>query len=398
MVEADDRRMKVLSALVAGVLVLASCGSGNSVVLTAADSGSEIQINSGDRFELRLDSNPSTGYRWEIATEAGPSTVELVTRTYEGPDSDLVGAAGTEVFVFEAIADAGVLRLEYVRSFDDPPVPERIVEYVVRVDGAPWPPDDSGIDPPTTGTASVPTSIAIPAIQVGDLFDGEGARDALVAGFVIWDVSGARLCEVLMESYPPQCGGASLVIANPDELDVELDEAQGVRWTQAPVELEVRFDGDRLILGSGQSVTPSENDQLLVDAFVAFTLNPGVETAGAVPFAERVALGLGPEIEETFEMTQLSDPSVWRIDRDEFRAWSGPFSVLDFVAEPLTITVGAHPRCAGPPEPPPSGFEGHRRLSIQPTGATSCLEWWTVDFFIDANGEIAAVTLDLFAP
>ena len=36
-----------------------------------------------------------------------------------------------------------ILRLEYARSFDDPVVPERIVEYIVRVDKAPWPPTTS---------------------------------------------------------------------------------------------------------------------------------------------------------------------------------------------------------------------------------------------------------------
>jgi hypothetical protein len=45
------------------------------------------------------------------------------------------------VFTFAAVGEgAGILRLEYVRSFDDPPVPERIVEFIVRVDGAAWPP------------------------------------------------------------------------------------------------------------------------------------------------------------------------------------------------------------------------------------------------------------------
>jgi hypothetical protein len=250
----------------------------------------------------------------------------------------------------------------------------------------------------STNTTSAQTSTTIPVIEVGALFDGEGPRNAVVVGFVLWDDSGARLCEVLMESYPPQCGGMSLAIANPDGLDLESEEAQGVRWTPGRAELQVRYDGERLVLDSGPSVEPSGNDHLLVDTFIAFTKNPGVESARELPFAQDVALGLGPEIVATVGIEQLSDPNVWRIDRDEFRAWSGPFSVLDFAAEPLTLTVGAHPRCAGPPEPAPIGFAEHRRLSIQPAGATSCLEWWTVDFFMDDNDEIAAVTLDLFAP
>jgi hypothetical protein len=37
-------------------------------------------------------------------------------------------------------------------------------------------------------------------------------------------------------------------------------------------------------------------------------------------------------------------------------------------------------------------------VSIQPTNTTSCLEWSTVDLFIDTDGNIAAITLDLFEP
>jgi hypothetical protein len=36
-------------------------------------------------------------------------------------------------------------------------------------------------------------------------------------------------------------------------------------------------------------------------------------------------------------------------------------------------------------------------VSIQPELATSCLEWWTVDFFVD-DDVVQAVTLDLFGP
>lgn len=41
-----------------------------------------------------------------------------------------------------------------------------------------------------------------------------------------------------------------------------------------------------------------------------------------------------------------------------------------------------------------------RRVSAQPDPETidSCLQWWAVDLFITDQGEIAAVTLDLFAP
>lgn len=230
-----------LLAVCAVALVVPACSSDSSetAVYDDADSGTEILVEAGEQFEIRLDANPSTGYTWEIADGAGPNAVELITRDHEPADTDVVGASGIDVFVFEAIAGAQVLRLEYVRSFDDPVVPERIVEYVVRVDEAPWPPDD--VVPPGTSSATAP-------IEIGVLLEGEAPVEATVVGYVVWDGSDARLCEVLMESYPPQCGGVSLTIANPEALTVELEEEQSVRWTEDRVQLPGTFDGTRFTL------------------------------------------------------------------------------------------------------------------------------------------------------
>ena len=56
------------------------------------------------------------------------------------------------------------------------------------------------------------------------------------SGFLVDAGGEVRLCDALAESYPPQCGGESLTVEG--ELPpVEWTEAQGVRWTDAPVTL-----------------------------------------------------------------------------------------------------------------------------------------------------------------
>jgi len=140
----------------------AACGGGGGDdegrrVITDADSNSEVSVEVGDDVEVRLPSNPSTGYSWRI--DPAPTVVELRSSSFDEVDDadDRVGAGGTEVFVFDVVvAGAEILRFEYVRPFDDPIVPERIVEYIVRVDGAPWPPPD--VSPPATATATAPTT------------------------------------------------------------------------------------------------------------------------------------------------------------------------------------------------------------------------------------------------
>jgi predicted secreted protein len=235
--------MIALAALVAACGSDSTTGSSDSgngrVLLTEANNGEHILLDAGELFEVRLESNASTGYTWEISAASEPDAFELRTRTYLEPDTDLVGAPGTDVFTFEAIGDAEVLRLEYVRPFEDPVIPERVIEYIIRVDDAPWPPED--VQPPATSSAIAP-------IEVAEILEGSSPTDASVIGFVVIDDGGARLCEALAESFPPQCGGSVVVIANPDALTVALEQEQAVRWTIERVRLDGTYDGNQFTL------------------------------------------------------------------------------------------------------------------------------------------------------
>ena len=47
-----------------------------------------------------------------------------------------------------------------------------------------------------------------------------------------------RLCEALAESYPPQCGGASLLVEGVDVSEVEgVQTAEGISWTEGEIKL-----------------------------------------------------------------------------------------------------------------------------------------------------------------
>jgi inhibitor of cysteine peptidase len=118
-------------------VTLGACGSdggGAGVVLDQTDVGTEVSVEVGEQFEVRLESNPTTGYAWQVVEQ--PDAVTLVSSEYEAPDTSLVGAGGVEAFVFEgASAGSGELRLEYLRSFEKPPVPAETAEFQVQVTG-----------------------------------------------------------------------------------------------------------------------------------------------------------------------------------------------------------------------------------------------------------------------
>lgn len=109
--------------------------------------------------------------------------------------------------------------------------------------------DDQPSDTTAMATSTMPDDAGDPMpMQVDELVAGGARAEALVSGFVLTDSTNTRLCELLMESFPAQCGGESVVIANPEVLTVDVDETQGISWTPSPVLLSGSYDGDELVV------------------------------------------------------------------------------------------------------------------------------------------------------
>ncbi|HSK16262.1 MAG TPA: hypothetical protein VK915_08835 [Gaiellaceae bacterium] len=68
---------------------------------------------------------------------------------------------------------------------------------------------------------------------------------AVVTGNVLFLDDEMRICEALAESFPPQCGGGSVLVEGIEPALVPwMVEVEGVWWTDRPVELEgVLADG-----------------------------------------------------------------------------------------------------------------------------------------------------------
>ena len=78
-----------------------------------------IDVRPGQTFELRLPSNPSTGYRWELVDPVPDAVRALGVSRIEPARGNLVGAPGQEVWTFEgARSGAGTIAFVYRRPFD----------------------------------------------------------------------------------------------------------------------------------------------------------------------------------------------------------------------------------------------------------------------------------------
>ena len=110
------------------------------VTVSAAQSGTSVELAPAQAVVVRLPSNPTTGYRWvyvepkdAVLRVDGPST-------YEPSQSAgaAAGAGGTEVWKLAALkAGQQQLRFEYRRPWEQDVPPAQVATYPVTVKAPP---------------------------------------------------------------------------------------------------------------------------------------------------------------------------------------------------------------------------------------------------------------------
>lgn len=128
-------RTAVVMSFFLAIALFSGCGT-NGTRITTVDNGKQITLQSGDVTTLTLESNPTTGYSWQVLAIDNAVLVQEGDPEYKGAsDSDgVVGAGGTETFRFKAVgAGRTTLELDYMRPWEDvPPVETFSVQVVVQ--------------------------------------------------------------------------------------------------------------------------------------------------------------------------------------------------------------------------------------------------------------------------
>ncbi len=99
--------------------------------------GEPVRVAAGRQFAIRIASNPTTGYGWQLARPPDPAVAVLVTNTYAqaAPDTPRVGVGGHEVWTFKAVgAGQTAIALEYIRPWekDKPPARTNVFTVIVK--------------------------------------------------------------------------------------------------------------------------------------------------------------------------------------------------------------------------------------------------------------------------
>ena len=102
--------------------------------LTEKDDGRQLQLVRGDTLTVELESNPTTGYRWQIADAGKNGVLKAESVEFLAPETDRCGAPGREKLSFvPAAAGETTLRLVYVRPWEKDQPPARSFRVTVSV-------------------------------------------------------------------------------------------------------------------------------------------------------------------------------------------------------------------------------------------------------------------------
>ncbi len=116
------------------------CMFGGSVYagteLTDMDTGKAVSLKTGDVITLKLMSNPSTGYKWELTALDRNIVTDTGSSFKSGCPENAVGCAGVEIWTFEAIS-AGETSIEllYYRPWEDAATAVNAFNLEVSVSG-----------------------------------------------------------------------------------------------------------------------------------------------------------------------------------------------------------------------------------------------------------------------
>jgi predicted secreted protein len=120
--------------LVAFIFLVAFCPAkvrAATKTVTDADNGKTVQIKAGDVLEVRLGSNPSTGYAWYLQKQS-TTLLKLSGQSQTQSTQPGVGRPIVQIFDFApAGKGTGVLMLHYVRSWEPPDPNEQ--QYTLNV-------------------------------------------------------------------------------------------------------------------------------------------------------------------------------------------------------------------------------------------------------------------------
>ena len=121
--------------MAAGWTLGAGESKSDAVTMTEKNDGKKVKAARDAILVVQLDSNPTTGYRWDVAQCDETKLKQQGKDTYTARKKGLVGGGGVQTYRFKALA-AGTTRLEmkYHRPFEKDQEPAKKFSVTVTIE------------------------------------------------------------------------------------------------------------------------------------------------------------------------------------------------------------------------------------------------------------------------
>ena len=129
--------MKKFLILLLSIILLAACASKTEPAvedLVISDVSKNIEATIGSEFKIVLDSNPSTGYHWELGDDMDESIVQFVSKSYNDGGLSAPGSGGRDAWIFKAVKEGEThITLLYYSPSNELENPQQKVIFTVTV-------------------------------------------------------------------------------------------------------------------------------------------------------------------------------------------------------------------------------------------------------------------------
>jgi inhibitor of cysteine peptidase len=125
---------RLVGPLLLATLLLVACGQDNDDSASVyRQSGESVAVGVGQRFAIELDSNPTTGYSWQLTAPPG-GQVTLIDEDYTPAGPQTAGSGGVQRFTFEGTATGTTsLAFGYARPWETGVAPANTATFPVKV-------------------------------------------------------------------------------------------------------------------------------------------------------------------------------------------------------------------------------------------------------------------------
>jgi predicted secreted protein len=151
------------------------------------------ELYTGQNVVIKLKSNKTTGYSWELADPVDTSMLQFVSTEYIVPETKMVGVGGEETWTFTALKPGeATISFKYIRPWEKDVPASQKATFIVKIKEASGGGKASSMRPaaPNTATGTVET------VELADLWTKPNPT------LVITDENGKRVSFEVKPSAP----------------------------------------------------------------------------------------------------------------------------------------------------------------------------------------------------